>query len=58
LEKVRKIQESIQHSNTLSFKEDNKYIESVVSSLEDQRLALIEIKPSTPSLKTKFIQIQ
>ena len=59
--KVGKFEESIQQLNTLPFKEDNKHIERVehvLSSLEDQGLALIEIKPSRPSLKLKFIQIQ
>jgi len=57
-EKIGKFEESIQCSNILSFKEDNEHIERVMSSLEDQRLALIEIKPSRPSLKLEFIQIE
>jgi len=61
LERLGQIQEFIPHSNTISFKEDNKHIERnehVPSSLEDQRLAFIEVKASRPSLKPKFIQIQ
>jgi len=41
--RVGKFEESIQNSNTLSFKKDNKHIECVSASLEDQRLVLIEI---------------
>jgi len=61
LKKIGKSEESIQRSNTVSFNEDNKHIECdkrVPSPHEDQRLTLIEIKPSRPSLKTKLIQIQ
>jgi len=40
---LERIEESIQHSKTLSFKKDNKHIERLPSSLEDQRRVLIEI---------------
>jgi len=56
--RVENFEEFIQQSNTPSFMEDNKYIECVSSSLEDQWLALIEINLSMPSLKPKFIRIQ
>jgi len=57
--KIGRIHPTFKYS--LSFKKDNKHIERgehVPSSLEDEKLALIEIKPSRLSLKPKLIQIQ